>query len=44
VSWFEQEVKRIIREDLPAKWDWIVVPLEVDMDEYAVDGPWVKGE
>jgi DNA polymerase I-like protein with 3'-5' exonuclease and polymerase domains len=44
VSWIEQEVKRIIREDLPAKWDWIVVPLEVDMDEYAVDGPWVKGE
>jgi hypothetical protein len=39
-----KEARRIVKVDLPTQWKWITVPLEVDVDRYAIDGPWVKGE
>jgi len=35
-------IQKIVKEDLPNAWDWIIVPLEVDLDVYEVDQPWVK--
>ncbi len=32
----------IVGRRLPEQWDWIVVPLEIEIDEYAVNGPWIK--
>jgi hypothetical protein len=32
----------IVKEKLPAAWKWIIVPLEIDIDEYGVDQPWVS--
>lgn len=34
-------LKKIVKEKLPAAWDWIIVPLEIDVDSYGVDGPWI---
>ena len=32
----------IVKEKLPAAWKWIIVPLEIDIDEYGVDQSWVS--
>ena len=34
--------RRIVAEELPARWPWIIVPLEIEVETYDVDGPWVK--
>lgn len=33
-------IKRVTCKDLPAAWDWITVPLDVDADLCPVDGSW----
>ena len=33
-------IKRVTCEDLPAAWDWIIVPLSIDADICPVDGSW----
>lgn len=38
----QETAHRIVREDLPAKWDWITIPLEIEIDVYGVDKPWIK--
>ena len=38
----EKTAHKIVREDLPAAWDWIIVPLEIELDKYEVDGPWIN--
>ncbi len=38
----KQTTLKIVEEDLPRTWDWITVPLEIDLDVYEVDGPWLK--
>ena len=43
LSHIEETAHRIVREELPAAWPWIIVPLEIELETYAVDGPWVKG-
>jgi len=35
-------LNKIVREELPSAWPWIIVPLEIEMDVYNVDGPWIK--
>lgn len=35
-------IKRVTCEDLPKAWDWICVPLSVDMDVCPVDGSWAE--
>lgn len=35
-------LNRIVREELPAEWPWIIVPLEIELETYKVDGPWIK--
>ncbi len=42
LSHIEQTARKIVREDLPAAWKWIIVPLDIDVDTYEVDGPWVQ--
>lgn len=37
----EATLKNIVKKTLPAAWDWIIVPLEIDVDSYEVDGPWI---
>ena len=32
----------IVKEKLPKAWKWIIVPLEIDIDEYGVDQSWVS--
>lgn len=39
----EQTTHRIVREELPRTWNWINVPLEIEVENYGVDRPWVKG-
>ncbi len=34
-------IRMIVREKLPAHWDWIIVSLDIDIDEYGVDQPWL---
>ena len=41
VEHIEQTMKRIVREDLPATWSWIIVPLDIDIEVYPIDSPWV---
>ncbi len=38
----KESALKIVREDLPKAWPWIIVPLEIDLDVYDVDGPWLK--
>jgi len=33
---------RITSVDLPKAWDWIIVPLKIEIDEYPVDGSWAS--
>lgn len=42
LSHIEQTARRIVKEDLPAAWKWIIVPLEIDVEKFDIDGPWVK--
>lgn len=32
----------IVKEHLPTAWPWIIIPLEIEVEQYAVDGAWVK--
>lgn len=32
----------VVREYLPKIWKWIIVPLDIDIEVYGVDKPWVK--
>lgn len=34
-------IRRVTTVDLPKHWKWITVPLDIDIDEYPVDSPWV---
>ncbi len=42
VDHIRKVTNHIVKKRLPAKWDWIIVPLEVEVETYGVDGPWVK--
>ena len=35
-------IKRIATKDLPAAWDWICVPLEIEVELCPVDGSWAE--
>lgn len=35
-------IHHIVREYLPSVWKWIVVPLDIDIEAFEVDGPWMK--
>jgi DNA polymerase-1 len=35
-------LQKIVKEELPTIWPWIIVPLEIEIDTYEVDKPWVK--
>ncbi len=43
-----RRVKKAVREvtcvQLPAVWNWIVVPLKIDVEVYPVDSPWIKSD
>jgi len=34
------QVQKIITKDLPEHWKWINVPIEMDMEKYAINGSW----
>ena len=36
-------LNRIVEEELPKIWDWIIVPLEIELETYEIDGSWIKG-
>ena len=38
------EIQKITCVDLPEAWDWIIVPLEVEMEISKVDGSWAEME
>jgi len=38
----EQAIRMIVKEMLPAAWKWIIVPLDVEIERYEIDQPWVK--
>jgi DNA polymerase I len=38
----KETIKKITCEMLPDNWKWIIVPLEVDMKVYPVDGSWAE--
>ena len=33
---------RIVQKDLPKAWPWIIVPLDIEVEAYEVDGAWIK--
>ena len=37
----EATAHKIVKEDLPEMWDWIIIPLDIDVDKYEIDGPWI---
>jgi DNA polymerase-1 len=37
-------IRRITCIDLPKKWQWIIVPLEIDADLSPIDAPWSERE
>jgi DNA polymerase I-like protein with 3'-5' exonuclease and polymerase domains len=38
----KEALQIIVKEILPNAWKWIIVPLEIDVEEYGVDLPWVS--
>jgi len=38
----KETIHKIVNEQLRKKWDWIIVPLEIEIDEYAIDSPWIN--
>ena len=38
----KEALRIIVKERLPKAWKWIIVPLEIDIDEYGIDSPWVS--
>lgn len=38
----KEALRHIVKEVLPAAWKWIIVPLEIEVEEYGIDQPWVK--
>lgn len=38
----QETIQWVVREYLPSIWRWIIVPLDVEIEVYDVDGPWVK--
>jgi DNA polymerase I-like protein with 3'-5' exonuclease and polymerase domains len=38
----KEALQIIVKETLPTTWKWIIVPLEIEVDEYGVDKPWIK--
>jgi len=42
MGYIEGVLKQIVSEELPREWPWIIVPLEIEVEVYGVDQPWVK--
>jgi len=42
LEYLKEKIHKITCEDLPAAWKWIIIPLEVDMEVYPVDSPWIE--
>jgi DNA polymerase-1 len=40
----KETLERIVKVELPKVWPWIIVPLEIEVDEYGANAPWVKTE
>jgi DNA polymerase I-like protein with 3'-5' exonuclease and polymerase domains len=38
----QDEIPRIMAEDIRKAWDWIIVPLEVETEATPVDGCWYE--
>lgn len=38
----QDEVPKIMAEDIRKEWDWIIVPLEVETDATSIDGNWYE--
>lgn len=38
----KETLARIVKQELPKRWPWIIVPLEIEVEEYEIDGPWIK--
>jgi DNA polymerase I-like protein with 3'-5' exonuclease and polymerase domains len=37
-----ESLQYIVKETLPKAWKWIIVPLEIEVETYGVDRPWIK--
>ena len=37
----KQTIFNIVNKILPSAWDWITVPLEIDLEVYGIDKPWI---
>jgi len=37
-----ESLQYIVKETLPKAWKWIIVPLDIEVEEYGVDQPWIK--
>lgn len=40
LNYVAEQVQQIVCVNLPKAWNWINVPIEMDMEKYAVDGSW----
>jgi hypothetical protein len=37
----KQTIEKIVKKDLPSIWKWIIVPLEIEIETYGIDQPWI---
>lgn len=35
-------LRRIVEEELPRQWNWIIAPLKIEVETFGVDKPWLK--
>ena len=40
INYVAKKIHKIATEDLPNHWDWIIVPLEIEMESCETDRPW----
>jgi DNA polymerase I-like protein with 3'-5' exonuclease and polymerase domains len=38
----KEALQHIVKEILPKAWKWIIVPLDIEVEEYKVDKPWIS--
>jgi DNA polymerase I-like protein with 3'-5' exonuclease and polymerase domains len=41
LSHVKEVLKDIVSNKLPEAWKWIIVPLEIEVEEYEIDSPWI---
>lgn len=44
LEYISKVIGRVVREDLPKAWPWIIVPMDIEAELCSVDASWAEGE